>query len=195
MFKQIFESVQHYHTHLYTNGSKLNHVTAAAVYIPSKNRSIQHRLPDNTSIYVAELSAIKIAIQWLFHYGVIGTTAVLFSNSLSILRPSIDTPVPRYPQHRVQQVACIRLGSDHTLLAANAHKFNMHDTGLCPCGKSQTTTNIFFDQTCYIYQNKRLTFLNKIYTIKPHATLTDILNNSKLLYIAADYILHATGQV
>ena len=63
MFKQIFESVQHYHTHLYIDGSTLNHVTAAAVYIPSENRSIQHKLPNNTSIYVAELSAIKIAIQ------------------------------------------------------------------------------------------------------------------------------------
>ena len=111
------------------------------------------------------------------------------------LRPSIDTPVPRCPQHRAQQVACIRLRSDHTLLAASAHIFNMHDTGLCPCGKSQTTTHMFFDQTCYIYQNKRLTILNKIYTIKPNATLTDILNNSKLLYTAADFILHATGQV
>ena len=59
------------------------------------------------------------------------------------LRPSIDTPVPRYLQHRAQQVACIRLRSDHTLLAASAHKFNMHETGLCPCGKAQTTTHVF----------------------------------------------------
>lgn len=53
-------------TSIFTDGSRNNNETVGmGIYIPRLNKQISFRLKDNTSIYTAELTAIKLAIQWI----------------------------------------------------------------------------------------------------------------------------------
>ena len=49
----------HTYTHIYTDGSKAENLVAAAYTIPALNLDKQFRLCNSSSIYAAELTAIK----------------------------------------------------------------------------------------------------------------------------------------
>ena len=52
--------------HVYTDGSKqLDNTVSSALYIPKFNIKISKRIPNNCSIYTAELSAIYLALNWI----------------------------------------------------------------------------------------------------------------------------------
>ena len=48
-------------TNIYTDGSKCEHLTAAAFYVPDLKLGCKIKLPDNSSVYEAELVAIMEA--------------------------------------------------------------------------------------------------------------------------------------
>jgi ribonuclease HI len=72
-------------THIYTDGSKDpdSGRVASAVVIPSIQYEKIDRLTNNTSIYTAELLAIRNAMCWIHDSDII--KAVIFSDSLSSL--------------------------------------------------------------------------------------------------------------
>src|SRR6218665_835032 len=53
------------HIHVYTDGSKAENLVAAAYTIPTLNLNKQLRLCNSSSIYAAELTAIKEAFLWI----------------------------------------------------------------------------------------------------------------------------------
>src|SRR6218665_1374303 len=53
------------YTHIYTDGSKAENLVAAAYTIPTINLNKQLRLCNSSSIYAAELTAIKEAFLWI----------------------------------------------------------------------------------------------------------------------------------
>ena len=77
---------------IYTDGSKDQSGKVAAAYcVPELNITCKRRLPDNMSIYTAELIAIKLAIEWIIaEEGVSlkedSRQVAIFSDSLSSLQ-------------------------------------------------------------------------------------------------------------
>ena len=73
--------------HYYTDGSRLEDGrTAAAVYSPATDSSIAARLTDKISIYAAELTAIRLALEWAQQVSTDNSNEiVIFSDSLSSL--------------------------------------------------------------------------------------------------------------
>ena len=67
--------------HIYTDGSKqLDNTVSSALYIPKFNIKISKRIPNNCSIYTAELSAIYLALNWIREVRPYST--VIFTDSL-----------------------------------------------------------------------------------------------------------------
>jgi len=81
------ETIERYKEHccIYTDGSKLEDRTAAAVYIPSTGEKLTLRLADSSSVYAAELSAIREAINWITEnkHRIITNRYAIFTDSLS----------------------------------------------------------------------------------------------------------------
>ena len=86
MLAVSLESMQKYNQslHIYTDGSKCDNKTACAFYVPCLKFSKQIRLPDNTSIFVAEMIAILESLQFLLEKPPI--SCVIFSDSLSSIQ-------------------------------------------------------------------------------------------------------------
>ena len=61
-FAQI-KSKYCFHYSIYTDGSKCLDRTGCAIYAPINNIRRRHRLPENASVYTAELQAIKLAVE------------------------------------------------------------------------------------------------------------------------------------
>ena len=51
--------------HIYTDGSKCEDKSACAFYVPCMNYSKKFHLPDNTSVYIAEMIAILETLRFL----------------------------------------------------------------------------------------------------------------------------------
>jgi ribonuclease HI len=69
------------HIPLYTDGSKAEHKTACAFHYQGVSHS--WRLADDSSVYGAELHAIKHALQYLLAQNITNTKIVIFTDSLS----------------------------------------------------------------------------------------------------------------
>ena len=81
------ETISKYDTYIkiYTDASKINNKTGIGIYIPSKNCRLSQRTTDDISIFAAELTAIKIALQWSVQQRPEGNIAI-FTDSLSSLQ-------------------------------------------------------------------------------------------------------------
>src|SRR6218665_2687616 len=74
------------HTHTHTDGSKAENVVAAAYTIPTLNLNKQFRLCNSSSIYAAELTAIKEVFSWISENETQDLkNFAIFSDSLSVL--------------------------------------------------------------------------------------------------------------
>ena len=91
---------------IYTDGSKdkQNNV-GNAVYVKHSNNFISNKLPSNTSIFSAELLAIKTAIDWIGEKAkdLVSKEVVIFTDSLSSLL-AIETPRKHYNNHILQAI-------------------------------------------------------------------------------------------
>jgi ribonuclease HI len=73
-------------THIYTDGSKVDDIVAAAFTIPSLEIDKKFRLCNETTIYAAELTAIKEAVAWILNNeGNEDQQYLIISDSLSVL--------------------------------------------------------------------------------------------------------------
>jgi len=73
-------------THIYTDGSKMENAVAASFTIPSLGIDRKFRLCNSSSIYAAELTAIKEAVSWIINSDDGGNCQyVVLSDSLSVL--------------------------------------------------------------------------------------------------------------
>jgi len=79
------------HLHIFTDGSKTSEGrVAAAYYVPSVNLKSGVRINDSSSVYTAELTAIKLTLTYITqHHNTANTKVVILSDSLSSLT-SID---------------------------------------------------------------------------------------------------------
>ena len=84
MFLEIRDSKYSNATHIYTDGSKKDDKTAAAMVVPQQDHTEAFRLPDGSSIFTAESSAISQALQYVQSNPDISEAAI-FSDSLSCL--------------------------------------------------------------------------------------------------------------
>jgi ribonuclease HI len=74
------------YTHIYTDGSKAGKTVAAAYTIPTLSIDMQFRLCDNSSVYAAELTAIKEVFSWISkNENQESRRFAVFSDSLSVL--------------------------------------------------------------------------------------------------------------
>ena len=70
--------------HIYTDGSKCNDNTAFAFHVPSLKYEKKIKLPNNTSVFMAEMIAILESLNFLLHKPPLG--CVIFSDSLSAIQ-------------------------------------------------------------------------------------------------------------
>ena len=74
------------YTHIYTDGSKAENLVEAAYTIPTLNLNKQFRLCNSSSIYAAELTAIKEVFSWISENETQDLkNFAIFSDSLSVL--------------------------------------------------------------------------------------------------------------
>ena len=85
LFLEICDNKYSNATHIYTDGSKKDDKTAAAMVIPQQNLTEAFRLPDGSTIFTAESSAISQALQYVQNNPQIAEAAI-FSDSLSCLQ-------------------------------------------------------------------------------------------------------------
>jgi len=79
-------SIYDTYTHIYTDGSKKDDTVSAAFTIPKMNINKKLKLCNNSSIYAAEMTAIKEAISWILENDNRSNTKyAIFSDSLSVL--------------------------------------------------------------------------------------------------------------
>lgn len=72
--------------HIYTDGSKVGDTVSAAFTIPILNVEKKFRISNASSIYAAEMTAIKESVLWLIeHDNQTDTKYILLSDSLSVL--------------------------------------------------------------------------------------------------------------
>ena len=82
----------HYRTHLhiYTDGSKTpDGRTSSAFCVPSLHASLNTRITNNNTIYAAELTAIKLALEWVRDFEItqpVKPQIAILSDSLSTLQ-------------------------------------------------------------------------------------------------------------
>ena len=69
------------------------------------------------------------------------------------------------------------------------HTRNLYDSGLCFCGKQQTTEHLLLDSTCPLNKKQREEFLHKIKVLNARLTITNILNTTKCLHGAKNFVL------
>ena len=91
-FNEDYEA-QGSHDEVYTDGSKMNERVGAAAVI---NRHFQNgettchqlskRLPDNSTIFAAEATAISLALNYYQHMGPVHNDVVVYSDSMSCLQ-------------------------------------------------------------------------------------------------------------
>ena len=75
-----------YLTHIYTDGSKIDDIVSAAFTIPSLDIDKKFRLCNNSTIYAAELTAIKEVLSWIIEIDKNDNCKyAIFSDSLSVL--------------------------------------------------------------------------------------------------------------
>ena len=104
-----FREAQGSHDEVYTDGSKMNErVWAAAVvnhHFPNGEttcRQLSKRLPDNSTIFAAEATAISLALNYNQHMGPVHHDVVVYSDSMSCLQAIVgeDTENPfNLPYH------------------------------------------------------------------------------------------------
>ncbi|MDW0237614.1 MAG: reverse transcriptase domain-containing protein, partial [Nitrososphaeraceae archaeon] len=74
------------YTHIYTDGSKVDDLVAAAFTVPSLNVDRKFRLCNNASIYAAEMTAILETVLWILNCEYSNNCEfAIFSDSLSVL--------------------------------------------------------------------------------------------------------------
>ena len=88
-----FREAQGSHDEVYTDGSKINEIVGAAAVI---NRHFQNgettwrllskRLPDNSTIFAAEATAISLALNYYQHMGPVHHDVVVYSDSIFCLQ-------------------------------------------------------------------------------------------------------------
>ena len=88
-----FREAQGSHDEVYTDGSKMNEKVGAAAVI---NRHFQNgeticrrlskRLPDNSTIFAAEATAISLALNYYQHMGPVHHDVIVYSDSMSCLQ-------------------------------------------------------------------------------------------------------------
>ena len=81
------------HDEVYTDGSKMNENVGAAAVInrhfqngETTCRQLSKRLPDNSSIFAAEATAISLALNYYQHMGPVHHDVVVYSDSMSCLQ-------------------------------------------------------------------------------------------------------------
>ena len=81
------------HDEVYTDGSKMNEKVGAATVInrhfqngETTCRQLSKRLPDNSSIFAAEATAISLALNYYQHMGPVHHDVVVYSDSMSCLQ-------------------------------------------------------------------------------------------------------------
>ena len=88
-----FREAQGSHDEVYTDGSKMNERlgAAAVINLHSQNgettcRQLSKRLPDNSTIFAAEATAISLALNYYQHMGPVHHDVVVYSDSMSCLQ-------------------------------------------------------------------------------------------------------------
>jgi len=107
--------------------------TASAFYIPELKYGHVQRLDDTTSVFSAEMAAIKMALEWLIHTGDNSNTpATIYSDSLST-------------------VSAIKSQDSKTTPSKNTH----HQRNPGPHTQHQQSNNIRLDSKSRRYTRKR----------------------------------------
>ena len=94
----LFKTDNDDYQYIYTDGSKAHNKTANAI-ITEGFADLQGRLPDDTSIFMAELHAIYVALRFVEHYGI--PKAYICSDSRSALQSLIN---PLFKEHLIFQL-------------------------------------------------------------------------------------------
>ena len=88
-----FREAQGSHDEVYTDGSKMNERVGAAAVInrhfqngETTCRQLSKRLPDNSTIFAAEATAISLALNYYQHMGPVHRDVVVYSDSMSCLQ-------------------------------------------------------------------------------------------------------------
>ena len=88
-----FREAQGSHDEVYTDGSKMNEKVGAAAVInrhfqngETTCRQLSKRLPDNSTIFAAETTAISLAPNYYQHMGPVNHDVVVYSDSMSCLQ-------------------------------------------------------------------------------------------------------------
>ena len=88
-----FHEAQGSHDENYTDGSKMNERVGAAAVInchfqngETTCRQLSKRLPDNSTIFAAEATAISLALNYYQHMGPVHHDVVVYSDSMSCLQ-------------------------------------------------------------------------------------------------------------
>ena len=88
-----FREAQGSHDEVYTDGSKMNERVGAAVVInrhfqngETTCRQLSKRLPDNSTIFAAEATAISLALNYYQHMDPVHHDVVVYSDSMSCLQ-------------------------------------------------------------------------------------------------------------
>ena len=88
-----FREAQGSHDEVYTDGSKMNEKVGAAAVInrhfqngETTCRRLSKRLPDNSTIFAAEATAISLALNYYQHMGPVHHDVVVYSDSMSCLQ-------------------------------------------------------------------------------------------------------------
>ena len=88
-----FREAQGSHDEVYTDGSKMNERVGAAAVInrhfqngETTCRQLSKRLPDNSTIFAAEATAISLALNYYQHMGPVHHDVVVYSDSMSCLQ-------------------------------------------------------------------------------------------------------------
>ena len=81
------------HGEVYTDGSKMNEIVGAAAVINRRFQNgettcqqLSNRLPDNSTIFAAEATAISLALNYYQHMGPVHHDVVVYSDSMSCLQ-------------------------------------------------------------------------------------------------------------
>ena len=88
-----FREAQGSHDEVYTDGSKMNERVGAAAVInrhfqngETTCRQLSKRLPDNSTIFAAEATAISLVLNYYQHMGPVHHDVVVYSDSMSCLQ-------------------------------------------------------------------------------------------------------------
>ena len=88
-----YHEAQGSHDEIYTDGCKMNERVGAAAVInchfqngETTSRQLSKRLPDNSTIFAAEATAISLALNYYQHMGPVHHDVVVYSDSMSCLQ-------------------------------------------------------------------------------------------------------------